>query len=214
LYFSFRKTKLQIVSPFYRIIRFLELEVVLWQNKICLLFGSKVHKSSYRGVSREFRLGKQSQWAGIICPSGWDRVKISENLGKAAALPALPLITPLTYKLICFFQPATKNQLPNTKSGKASFDCRNLKKEKTTWLLLLLNCVNNKNFDWHLSFGSWYLLFSLRLMQQKKQLCMIQMVDKYQVNKKVLLQKIILTHCALGRCCAQFYTLRNKRNCC
>jgi hypothetical protein len=31
---------------------------------------------------------------GIICPY-LDRVNVSENLGKAAALPALPLITPL-----------------------------------------------------------------------------------------------------------------------
>ena len=28
-------------------------------------------------------------------PPNWDRVNISENLGKAAALPALPLNTPL-----------------------------------------------------------------------------------------------------------------------
>ena len=32
---------------------------------------------------------KQSQWVGII-----DKVNIFENLGKAAALPVLPLITP------------------------------------------------------------------------------------------------------------------------
>ena len=32
---------------------------------------------------------------------GWDRVNISENLGKAAALPALPLITPLENKQGC-----------------------------------------------------------------------------------------------------------------
>ena len=32
---------------------------------------------------------------GIICLSGCNRVNISEYLGKAAALPALPLITPL-----------------------------------------------------------------------------------------------------------------------
>ena len=36
----------------------------------------------------------------VICPPpplDWDRVNISENLGKAAALPALPLITPLVH---------------------------------------------------------------------------------------------------------------------
>ena len=46
-----------------------------------------------QGRNQGFFLGKQSQCVGI----DWDRVKVSDNLGKAAALPALPLITPLTY---------------------------------------------------------------------------------------------------------------------
>ena len=37
---------------------------------------------------------KSNGWA-YSAPSGWDRNNVSENLGKAAALPALPLITPL-----------------------------------------------------------------------------------------------------------------------
>ena len=32
---------------------------------------------------------------GHNLPPGWDRVNVSENLGKAAVLPALPLITTL-----------------------------------------------------------------------------------------------------------------------
>ena len=30
----------------------------------------------------------------IFAPNDWDRVSVSENLGKAAALPTLPLMTP------------------------------------------------------------------------------------------------------------------------
>ena len=41
-----------------------------------------------------FRWGKANGWAQSAHPD-WDRVNLSENLGKAAALPALPLITPL-----------------------------------------------------------------------------------------------------------------------
>ena len=35
------------------------------------------------------------QWLGIICPLIDIGFNLSENLGKAAALPALPLVTPL-----------------------------------------------------------------------------------------------------------------------
>ena len=43
---------------------------------------------SGQGRNQGIILGKQSQWVGIICPSGYDRVYVSENLSKAAALPA------------------------------------------------------------------------------------------------------------------------------
>ena len=39
---------------------------------------------------------RQTQWVGIICSPGWDRVNAFENLGKAAAFLALPLFTPLS----------------------------------------------------------------------------------------------------------------------
>ena len=35
-----------------------------------------------------------------LAPHGWDSVNASENLGKAAALPALPLITPLPLECV------------------------------------------------------------------------------------------------------------------
>ena len=53
-----------------------------------------------QGRNHDFFLGKQRQWVGIICPFGWDRVNVSENLGKVAVLSALLLITPLLYNLI------------------------------------------------------------------------------------------------------------------
>ena len=45
---------------------------------------------------------RQRQWVGAICPPplGRDRVNVSENLGKAAALPALPQITPLGWSRV------------------------------------------------------------------------------------------------------------------
>ena len=46
-----------------------------------------------RGVITKVFKVRQSQWLGIIPDS--DRINVSENLGKAAALPALPLITPM-----------------------------------------------------------------------------------------------------------------------
>ena len=42
---------------------------------------------------------KWIKWLAIICHPDWHRVNVSENLGKAAALPALPLITPLCWKI-------------------------------------------------------------------------------------------------------------------
>ena len=48
-----------------------------------------------QGRNHEKNLG-EAKWLAIICPlPDSDRVNISENLGKAAALSALPLITPL-----------------------------------------------------------------------------------------------------------------------
>ena len=46
---------------------------------------------------------------------GWDRVNVFENLGKAVALPALPLITPL-YDINIL-----QNQLPKCELETASY---------------------------------------------------------------------------------------------
>jgi hypothetical protein len=48
-----------------------------------------------RGVIRELFWGQSKPLGEHNMPPGWDRVNISENLGKAAALRALPLITSL-----------------------------------------------------------------------------------------------------------------------
>ena len=46
-------------------------------------------------IKRYFRIPKYWFTEHWSAPPGWERVIVSENLGKAAALPALPLITPL-----------------------------------------------------------------------------------------------------------------------
>ena len=45
--------------------------------------------SAFRGVITEFFWVRRSQWVGIICSPGWDRVKAFENLGKGSCLPCL-----------------------------------------------------------------------------------------------------------------------------
>ena len=42
---------------------------------------------------------------GIICPPSRDRVNVSKNLGKAAALPALPLLSPWSDSIL-FMKPS------------------------------------------------------------------------------------------------------------
>ena len=48
-----------------------------------------------QGRSHRFFFGKAKPMAGHKRPLLIDRVNVSENLGKAAALPVLPLITPM-----------------------------------------------------------------------------------------------------------------------
>ena len=59
------------------------------------LIVNSVNLLCFQELNHEIVYMRQCQWLGVICPS-WlrlDKVNVSLNLGKAAALPALPLIT-------------------------------------------------------------------------------------------------------------------------
>ena len=61
----------------------------------------------YQGRHGEFEPGKDQYYrVGLICPPGWDRVKVSQNLGKDQSFPAFPavatLIMPVTWKLYLY----------------------------------------------------------------------------------------------------------------
>ena len=53
------------------------------------------HKD-HQGRHGEFEPGKDQYYrVGLICPPGWDRVKVSQNLGKDQSFPAFPAVAAL-----------------------------------------------------------------------------------------------------------------------
>ena len=48
-----------------------------------------------QGRNHGENLGSTSAMVGRICPPGWDRVKVSENLGETAVAPVAPADTSL-----------------------------------------------------------------------------------------------------------------------
>ena len=53
----------------------------------------KVYPAQGRNHGKNF--GSTSAMVGRICPPGWDRVKVSENLGVTAVAPVAPADTSL-----------------------------------------------------------------------------------------------------------------------
>ena len=49
-----------------------------------------------QGRNQRENLGSTSAMVGRICPPGWDRVKVSENLGATAVAPVAPADTSLS----------------------------------------------------------------------------------------------------------------------
>ena len=50
---------------------------------------------SKQGRNHKENLGSTSAMVGRICPPGWDRVRVSENLGATAVAPVAPADTSL-----------------------------------------------------------------------------------------------------------------------
>ena len=50
---------------------------------------------SYQGRNHRENLGATTPMVGRICPPGWNRVKVSENLGATAVAPVAPVDTSL-----------------------------------------------------------------------------------------------------------------------
>ena len=58
--------------------------------------GLKIQENhTIQGRNRWKNLGATSAMVGRICPPGWDRVKVSENLGATAVAPVAPADTSL-----------------------------------------------------------------------------------------------------------------------
>ena len=55
------------------------------------------HLQQTQGRHDEFEPGKDQYYrVGLICPPpGWDRVKVSQNLGKDQSFPAFPAVAAL-----------------------------------------------------------------------------------------------------------------------
>ena len=59
--------------------------------------------SMYRDVTMENFLLRPLQWWAESAPLGWDRVKVSENLGATLVAPVAPVDTSLYYPGICMY---------------------------------------------------------------------------------------------------------------
>ena len=58
------------------------------------MFPYDIH-TTHQGRNHGENLGSTSAMVGRICPPGWDRVKVSENLGATAVAPVAPADTSL-----------------------------------------------------------------------------------------------------------------------
>ena len=64
-----------------------------------------------RGCNHREIIGAMSAMAGRIAPSGWNRVKISENLGVTAVAPVAPVVTSLILYTVIIEWPSIRSML-------------------------------------------------------------------------------------------------------
>ena len=73
----------------------LVVEYQFWSYKISEKKVLIFFNGGMQGRNHGENLGSPSEMVGRICPPGWDRVKVSENLGATAVAPVAPADTSL-----------------------------------------------------------------------------------------------------------------------